>query len=42
MTNNKKKNHIKNQTPYLPEMLGGIKQNLYTIGDPTETESDLL
>ena len=35
--------HISNQTRYLPETLGGLKQTLFTPGprDPTETESEL-
>ena len=36
-------NRIQNQTPYLPEMLRGLKQTLCVPGprDPTETEPEL-
>ena len=37
------RNHVKNQTPYPPEMLRGLKRNLCTPGPrvPTETEPEL-
>ena len=36
-------NHVSNQSPYLPEMLRGLKHTLCTPGprDPTETETEL-
>ena len=36
-------NHVSNQSPYLPEMLRGLKHTLSAPGprDPSETETDL-